>query len=60
MNRSRGVRLLGVGLSNFIDEQFQLPLSSELNKKFVRDKSIETTMQEIHGKFGSNSIRRGH
>ena len=60
MNRSRGVRLLGVGLSNFIDEQFQLPLSSELNKKFVRDKSIEVTMREIHGKFGSNSIRRGH
>ncbi len=60
INRSRGVRLLGVGLSNFNDEQFQLPLSSEAAQNFYRNKSIETALQEIHGKFGSNSIRRGH
>jgi len=60
INRSRGIRLLGVGLSNFSDEQFQLPLSSDAAENFDRNKSIETTLQEIHGKFGSNAIRRGH
>ena len=60
INRSRGVRLLGVGLSNFSDEQFQLPLTSEAAENFARNRSIELTLQEIHGKFGSNAIRRGH
>ena len=60
INRSRGVRLLGVGLSNFSDEQFQLPLSSEATENFSRNKSIEIALQGIHSKFGSNSIRRGH
>jgi nucleotidyltransferase/DNA polymerase involved in DNA repair len=60
INRSRGVRLLGVGLSNFSDEQFQLPLSSDATESFDRNKSIEITLQEIRGKFGWNAIRRGH
>jgi hypothetical protein len=60
INRSRGIRLLGIGLSNFTDEQFQLPLVSGPTEKVIRDKSIETAIQEIHGKFGLDAIRRGH
>ncbi|MDG1839472.1 MAG: DNA polymerase IV [Dehalococcoidia bacterium] len=60
INRSRGVRLLGIGLSNFTDEQFQLPLVSGPTERVIRDKSIETAIQKIHGKFGSDAIRRGH
>ena len=60
INRSRGVRLLGVGLSNFSDEQFQLSLLSGPTEKIIRDKSIESAIEKIHGKFGSDAIRRGH
>ena len=60
INRSRGVRLLGIGLSNFTDEQFQLPLVSGPTERVIRDKSIETAIQKIHGKFGLDAIRRGH
>ena len=63
-NKKKGIRLLGIGLSNFDDKYseqisfFDLDISKNSNDSIQKEETIEKAIDNIRDKFGNNIIKR--
>ncbi len=55
--QGRGVRLVGVGVSNFREAETQLPLFKKQDEE--RLEKLDKTLDELRKKFGEKIIKRG-